>query len=282
MKPFSPFSLNLRGQLREFSQPAVMGIINVTPDSFFGSSRMTTSEMIESQATKMIAEGVDIIDLGGYSSRPGADDVSPSEETDRLLQGIEAIRGISSDIPVSVDTFRADVARQAIEAGADIVNDISGGNLDPDMHATVAQLRVPYIAMHMRGTPQTMSQQTSYNDVTTEVIAELSHTVNKLALLGVNDVIIDPGFGFGKTLEQNYQLLARLEAFACLNRPMLVGVSRKSMIHRLLDTTPDNALNGTTAIDTIALMAGASILRVHDVRPAVENVKIYMETISHL
>jgi dihydropteroate synthase len=275
VKQFTPFSLNIRGTLRQFNSPAVMGILNVTPDSFYAASRHPDNASIESHVKAMVADGVDIIDIGGYSSRPGADQVSPREETGRLLKGIEACRRIAPEIPLSVDTFRADVARAAIEAGADIINDIAGGDLDPGMFDTVAALKVPYILMHMRGTPETMSRLTDYpNGVTADVIADLSHKLNRLALLGVNDVIIDPGFGFSKTVEQNYGMLARLDAFAVLGRPVLAGMSRKSMLYRPLGITADRALNATTAVNVLALTSGAAILRVHDVEAAAQAVKI--------
>ncbi len=275
MRKFTPFSLNIKGRLCEFDRPQVMGILNITPDSFFASSRTIDEEKIAQRVNEMIADGVDMIDIGGYSSRPGANEVSAEEETARLKRGMKVVRSINPDIIVSVDTFRADVAQTAIEEmGADMINDISGGNLDEKMFETVARLNVPYILMHMRGTPATMSELTDYNDVTADVLKELSEKVNRLSLMGVNDVIIDPGFGFAKTQEQNYRLLHDLNVMHVFNRPLLVGVSRKSMIYRALDTTPDNVLNGTTVINTAALLAGASILRVHDVKEASEAVKL--------
>lgn len=217
----------------------------------------------------MLTEGADMIDVGGYSSRPGADEVSASEETERVCRGIEAVRSLSADIPVSVDTFRADVAEAAVAAGANIINDISGGTADEAMFATVARLKTPYVLMHMRGTPQTMQQLTDYTDVTADVIAELSAPLHRLQLMGVADVIIDPGFGFAKTTEQNYELMRNLPAIeSMLGRPVLVGISRKSMITRIAGCTPAEALPGTIALDTFAAMAGASILRVHDVGAA--------------
>ncbi len=259
-----------------FDRPAVMAIINVTPDSFYDQSRNLTSNHIAESARRAVDEGADIIDIGGYSSRPGADNVAEDEELDRLARGLEAVRKVAPSIPVSVDTFRSEVARKCIsELGADIINDISGGNLDQEMFDTVAALRVPYILMHMHGTPETMQSMTDYpQGVTAGVIAELAPKLEKLALLGVNDVIVDPGFGFAKTLEQNYRLLHDLEAFAMLGRPVLVGVSRKSMVTRLLGIKPEDALNATTVLNTIAIERGASILRVHDVRAARETVHI--------
>lgn len=276
---FKRFSLNVAGRLIEFDRPAVMGILNVTPDSFYDGSRSVSDLDIGRRVAEMIEGGVDIIDIGGYSSRPGADDVDTSEELRRLLKGIEVVRRQSCDVLISIDTFRSEVARAGIEAGANIVNDISGGELDERMFDEVASMKVPYVLMHMRGTPLTMSGLTQYNDVTADVISELSGKVNRLSLMGVNDVIVDPGFGFSKSLDQNYEMLRELPAFGCFGRPLLVGVSRKSMICKLLGITPSEALNGTTGINMLSLVGGASILRVHDVAAAVETVKIYMKTI---
>ncbi len=262
-----PFSLNITGKLHEFRQPAVMGILNVTPDSFYSVSQAFNTSAIELRVQQIIAEGADIIDIGGYSSRPGAAEVPETEEMRRLQAGIEIVRSFNKNIPVSIDTFRASVARKAIEDwGADIINDISGGSLDNEMFDAVAELNVPYILMHMRGTPRTMQSHTGYTDVTAEVIAELSRPLHELTLRGVNDIIIDPGFGFAKTLEQNYRLFNNLpHIISMLGRPVLVGISRKSMITRLCGITPDQALPGTIALNTIAALNGASILRVHDV-----------------
>ncbi len=262
-----PFSLNIKGKLHEFRQPAVMGILNVTPDSFYSGSQAFNTSAIELRVQQIIAEGADIIDIGGYSSRPGAAEVPETEEMRRLQAGIEIVRSFNKNIPVSIDTFRASVARKAIEDwGADIINDISGGSLDNEMFDAVAELNVPYILMHMRGTPRTMQSHTGYTDVTAEVIAELSRPLHELTLRGVSDIIIDPGFGFAKTLEQNYRLFNNLpHIISMLGRPVLVGISRKSMITRLCGITPDQALPGTIALNTIAALNGASILRVHDV-----------------
>lgn len=246
-----------------------MGILNVTPDSFYADSRTPEVNAIGRRVERMLTEGVDIIDVGGYSSRSGAGEVSAAEEVRRVCRGIEAVRRLSADIPVSVDTFRADVAEAAVAAGANIINDISGGTADEAMFATVARLKTPYVLMHMRGTPQTMQQLTGYTDVTADVIAELSGPLHRLQLMGVADVIIDPGFGFAKTTEQNYELMRNLTAIeSMLGRPVLVGISRKSMITRIAGCTPAEALPGTIALDTFAAMAGASILRVHDVGAA--------------
>lgn len=273
---FRPFSLNLKGHLAEYDHPAVMGILNVTPDSFYAGSRVTGAVELHRRVERMLAQGADIIDVGGYSSRPGADDVSPEEEMARVRRGVEAIRRVSANIPVSVDTFRADVARRAVlDWGADIVNDISGGAIDSGMFPTVAELKVPYILMHMRGTPATMQTMTAYEDVTADVVAELSGLMHQLELAGVADIIIDPGFGFAKTLDQNYELMRHLPQIAqLLGKPVLVGISRKSMITKLLSVTADEALPGTVALNTFALLNGASILRVHDVEAAVQAVRI--------
>lgn len=272
----NPFTLNINGRLVEYDRPAVMGIINATPDSFYPGSRTADSRAVAERARMMLSQGADMLDLGAYSSRPGAADVSAADEGDRLHMALDAIRSVSADVPVSVDTFRADVAEKAVtEWGADIINDISGGTLDPDMFETVARLHVPYILMHMRGTPADMQQHCCYADVTADVAADLSAKLHRLSVLGVNDVIIDPGFGFSKTLEQNYRMLRELDTFGLLGRPVLVGVSRKSMITRLLGIGSEDALNGTTAVNTLALDRGASILRVHDVQAARQAVDIY-------
>lgn len=269
------YTLNLRGRLYELRRPQVMGILNVTPDSFYAGSRTPEEGQIEARVRTLIDEGADMIDVGGYSSRPGAADVSAEEEADRLRRGLKIVRRLAPDIPVSVDTFRADVARMAVEEeGADMINDISGGEMDARMFRTVARLGVPYILMHMQGTPGTMQQAPHYDDVCAEVVQYLAERIDRLAQMGVCDIIADPGFGFGKTLAHNYRLMARLGDFLALRRPLLVGVSRKSMVCKLLGCTPQEALNGTTALHTAALLAGAHILRVHDVRPAVEACKI--------
>lgn len=266
--------LNIRGNLIEFNRPAVMGIVNVTPDSFFAGSRVP-ADSVTARVSEMMAQGADIIDLGGYSSRPGADTVTAEEELARLVPAIAAIRERFPDIPVSVDTFRADVARECIAQGADIINDIGGGDLDPEMFGTIADLRVPYILMHMRGTPATMQSLTDYDDVVADVMRDLAFKTDRLHQLGVNDVIIDPGFGFAKTVDQNYRLLAALGMFREIGCPVLAGVSRKTMIWKELGIHPDEALNGTTAINMIALMNGADILRVHDVRECAETVRLF-------
>ncbi len=276
MNPFTPFSLNIRGKLFVAERPLVMGILNITPDSFFEESRTVSTDMVKSRVELMLSQGVDIIDIGAYSSRPGAKDVSVDEELSRLSVGLTALREIAPEVLVSVDTFRASVAEIAInEFGADIVNDISGGMLDENMFVTIAQLRVPYILMHMRGTPMTMQSLADYDDVTVDVVHELSTSLRRLKSLGVSDIIIDPGFGFGKTINQNYSLLHHLPHIEkSFGLPVLVGISRKSMITSPLGISAEDALNGTTIINTLALTAGASILRVHDVAAARQAIEL--------
>ena len=252
-----------------------MGIINLTPDSFFEGSRKTAVEDALQQAAKMLNEGAAFLDLGAYSSRPGADDISVQEEMDRLLPVVEAISKNFPEAILSIDTFRAKVAEAAINAGAHIINDISGGQLDEQMFATVAKLQVPYILMHMKGNPKTMQQLADYDDVFGEVYDYFVERYHQLKQLGVKDVVIDPGFGFAKKPEHSYQLMARLEELNSLNLPILAGVSRKKMIYSLLENTAAEALNGTTVLNTIALTKGANILRVHDVKEAVEAVKLW-------
>lgn len=270
------YTINVNGTLMDLSTPRVMGIVNVTPDSFFAGSRTQTEADIARRVEQLLTEGADILDLGGYSSRPGAADVSPAEECERLRLGLSVIRRECPDAVVSVDTFRADVARMCVEEyGAAIINDISGGELDAEMFPTVARLGVPYILMHMQGMPQTMQDKPRYDDLLRDVFLYFARKVQQLRDLGQKDIILDPGFGFGKTLEDNYTLLAHLEEFASVFQlPVLVGVSRKSMITKLLGITPAEALNGTTVLNTLCLTKGAAILRVHDVRPAVEAVRL--------
>lgn len=268
-------SINIKGSLHHFHKPWVMGILNVTPDSFFAESRTIETDDIRRRIDDLISQGADIIDIGGYSSRPGAPEVSTDEEYSRLARGLEAIRKYHPDTLISVDTFRADVARRCVsDWEADIINDISGGNLDAEMWPTVAELQVPYILMHMRGTPSSMQSLCDYNDVTADVIRDLAFKIDAMHQLGIADIIVDPGFGFAKDINQNYQLMAELDQFKQLNAPLLVGISRKSMIYRPLDITPQTAINGTTVLNTFALLRGANILRVHDVKEAVEAVKI--------
>lgn len=250
-----------------------MGILNVTPDSFFAGSRVDLDQTVAT-AERMLAEGATFLDVGGYSTRPGATDISPAEEADRVLPAIEAILDSFPNALISVDTFRASVARQAVESGACLINDVAGGTLDADMFATVADLGVPYVLMHLRGTPQTMQSLATYENVITEVMDELAVRLAELRALGVKDVLLDPGFGFAKTIAQNFTLLSQLEAFQPFNEPLLVGLSRKTTIWKTLGISEEEALNGTTVLNTLALAKGSSILRVHDVREAVETVKL--------
>lgn len=268
--------LKLNQRLYDLHTPVVMGIVNVTPDSFFSLSRFKAGRSLLNQVEQQIADGATIIDVGGYSTRPQAAQVSSEEELRRISEPIEMIRKKFPDTPVSVDTFRSEVARAVVDRyGVAMINDVSGGTLDPFMFETVASLDVAYVLMHMRGTPQTMHASTEYDALLPDVIHFLEKKVAQLHLLGVNDVVIDPGFGFAKTQEQNYELLRKLEYFKEIEVPLLVGLSRKSMIYKLLDTTPEGALNGTTAVHMLALLGGASILRVHDVKEAVEAVNIF-------
>ena len=267
--------LNVNGRLLDLSTPCVMGILNLTPDSFYAHSRMETDEAIAARTHQIVDEGAAIVDVGAYSSRPGAADVSAGEEMARLRRGLEIIRREVPEAVVSVDTFRADVARMCVEEyGVAIVNDISAGELDKDMFATVAELRVPYVIMHMLGRPQDMQQASHYDNVVREVFLYFARKVQQLRDMGAYDLVLDPGFGFGKTLEHNSELMARLEEFSVFELPLLVGISRKSMIYKLLGISPEEALNGTTVLHTIALQKGADSLRVHDVRQAVEAVRI--------
>lgn len=283
MFPAPDYTMNLRGKLVELQRPWVMGILNVTPDSFYADSRtpMAEPERIAHRVRQMLAEGADIIDVGAYSSRSGADDISPLEEMRRLEVALTTVREVAPEVYVSVDTFRSEVARQCVEHfGVDLINDISGGVLDRAMPKVVARLGVPYIIMHMKGNPETMQMAPEYQDVVAEVLEFLARQQQRFFDAGGKDVIIDPGFGFGKTLLHNYRLMDRLQDFHELHAPLLVGVSRKSMIYKLLETTPQEALNGTTVLHTIAMMKGAHILRVHDVQAAVE-ARTLVETMWH-
>ncbi len=268
-------TLNVKGRLVSLSTPLVMGILNVTPDSFYAGSRKQTEEAIAGRIEEILSEGGGMVDVGGYSSRPDAAEVSPEEEMSRLEVALRILRDHYPEVPVSVDTFRSGIARRCVEEyGAAVINDISGGEIDKAMFRTVADLRVPYILMHMRGTPQTMGQHTDYADLLEEVTLYFARKVRELRELGVNDIVLDPGFGFSKTLEQNYLLMRHLGDFRMFGLPLLVGVSRKRMIYQLLGGTPAESLNGTTVLHTYALLNGADILRVHDVRAAVEAVRI--------
>lgn len=273
----SPYTLNIRGSLLSLDRPLVMGILNITPDSFFASSRtpMAQPEAIRQRARRLLSEGADILDVGAYSTRPGAAEITLEEEWQRLGIALKALREEAPDALVSVDTFRAEIAKRSVEEyGVQIINDIAAGDLDRAMLRTVARLGVPYIMMHMQGEPRTMQDAPQYDDVVADVIEHLARRLHKFYGYGGCDAIIDPGFGFGKTVEHNYRLMEHLEDFHELHCPLLVGISRKSMIYRLLDTTPDEALNGTTVLNTIALLRGAHFLRVHDVRPAVEACRL--------
>lgn len=271
-------SINLGGELIDFTVPIIMGIVNVTPDSFYDGGKMEDESVMLAAVEKMVENGVSIIDVGAISTRPGAQLISTKIELGRLLPAVQAIRKNFPDIPVSVDTFRSWVAVRVIdEIGPIIVNDISGGSLDSKMFETIGKLKMPYILSHIQGTPRNMQEDPQYDDVIKEVSTYFSDKVKRLTKLGVTDVIIDPGFGFGKNLEHNFELLNRLDSFKVFQLPVMVGLSRKSMIWKALETTPENALNGTTVANTLALLGGADILRVHDVKEAVEAVKLFCE-----
>ena len=267
-------TINCKGNLIDFSTPRVMGILNITPDSFFDGGKYTNETDILQQTEKMLSDGATFIDVGAYSSRPGAKHISEEEELQRIIPIIQLLTQHFPDIIISVDTFRSTVAKKSVEAGAAIINDISGGTMDNNMFATVAELQVPYIVMHMLGTPQNMQQNPQYDDVTKEVISFFADQIFKLKALQLNDVIIDVGFGFGKTIAHNYELLKNLSLFKNLDAPVLAGISRKSMLYKPLELTPQTALNATTSANTIALLNGAHILRVHDVKEAMEAIKI--------
>jgi dihydropteroate synthase len=271
-------SLNLDGKIMNLSTPRVMGIINATPDSFYGGSRVSEPALVLEKAREMINQGADILDVGAVSSRPGSQEISETEELERLSPVLEAIREDFPDFPVSVDTWRAGVARTVRERfGIQLINDISAGNFDPDMFPTMAKLEIPYIIMHMQGSPANMQDDPAYENLVDELLQFFAERVYKLRKLGLNDIVIDPGFGFGKTLEQNYKLLGQLDSFRMLELPLMAGISRKSMIYKLLDSEPDDALNGTTAAHMALLLKGARLLRVHDVQAAVETVKIFQQ-----
>ena len=275
MEHRTPLFINVNGKLMDLSEPQVMGILNVTPDSFYAGSRAETERDITQRIHQIVNEGASIIDIGAYSSRPNAQHISAEEEMSRLRTGLELIRKHHPEAIVSVDTFRADIARMCVEEyGVAIINDISAGNMDEQMFPTIARLGVPYIIMHMKGTPQNMQETPHYDHFLKEIFYYFSEKVQKLRDLGAKDIIIDPGFGFGKTIEHNYELMNHLEEFHLFELPILAGISRKSMIYKLLGITPEEALNGTTALNTIALTKGAHILRVHDVKEAVETIRI--------
>jgi dihydropteroate synthase len=271
-------TLNLRGNLVSLETPAVMGIVNVTPDSFYSASRKSEEfELIES-AGQMLEEGALILDIGGYSSRPGAADISVSEERERVTKAISIIIREFPEVYISIDTFRSEVATAAVDSGACIINDISGGNLDSQMFDTVARLNIPYVMMHMKGTPQNMVQQSAYNQLLKDILLYFAEKVNELRSKGVKDIILDPGFGFAKTAAQSYEVLRNLDYFKALQLPLLAGLSRKSMIYKTLEVTPEESLNGTTALNMVALVNGASILRVHDVKEAYETIQLFKST----
>lgn len=281
MKGLVQYTINVGGKLLDLGEPQVMGILNVTPDSFYGKSRKQSDEEIAARVRSVLQEGGSMIDIGAYSARPGAADVPVETEMSRLRHGLGILRGEAPDAIVSVDTFRADVARMCVEEyGVQIVNDISGGELDDRMFDTVARLGVPYILMHIKGNPQNMQDNPQYDDLMCEMLVYFGSKVQRLHEMGVKDIILDPGFGFAKTLDHNYELMNRMEDLKVLGLPLLVGVSRKSMIYRLLGTSPEEALNGTTALHAMSLLKGASILRVHDVREAVETVEIVKKILS--
>jgi dihydropteroate synthase len=267
-------TLNLKGELLDVSRPCVMGILNLTPDSFYSNSRVSAVDMALERVENCLQEGAAFIDIGAYSSRPGADDVSTDEELKRLIPAVEAISKRFPEAKLSIDTFRAKVARESIEAGAHLINDISGGELDEQMFETAASLQVPYILMHMKGNPQTMQEDPFYNNVSLEVVDYFEKKVNILKKLGVKDIILDPGFGFAKTIAHNYELLNHLQNLDIFGLPVLAGFSRKSMLYKLLGISPQEALNGTTVLNTLALQKGVSILRVHDVKAAVECITL--------
>lgn len=275
---FIPFQLNIKGRLLDLSTPVVMAIVNVTPDSFYGLSRMNSDKDVLKTVEKVLNDGASIIDVGAYSTHPASRHISEKEETDRLTKPLKAIRSHFPEAIISLDTFRSGVARWAVENfDINIVNDVSGGTLDDYMFETVADLQIPYVLMHMKGTPQTMLQFTDYKNMMSEILGFFEKKSAQLVHLGVKDIIIDPGFGFSKTTEQNYELLAKINYFKELGFPILCGISRKSMIYKFLETTPEEALNGTTALNVLGMTNGANILRVHDVKEAVEAVKIFSQ-----
>ena len=273
-------TITCAGKLVSLSQPVVMGILNMTPDSFYEGSRIRGTEALLRQAEAMLQEGAAILDIGGYSTRPEAPDVTPEEERIRVIPAIRALRQAFPDCLISVDTFRALIAQEAVEAGANIINDVSGGTLDAAMFATAGRLQVPYILMHMRGTPQTMPQFTQYEDIMLELVQFFEPRIVQLQAAGVRDVILDPGFGFAKTIDQNFEVLRHLGDLRLLGLPVLAGLSRKSMTYKTLEIPATEALAGTIALNTIALMHGASILRVHDVKEAVQTIKLFKKSIT--
>ena len=273
---FPKITLNCKGQLVSLEEPIVMGILNITPDSFFDGGQYTKDDSFLQQTEKMLAEGAKIIDIGGMSSRPGAEIIDTSEELDRVIPVIEKITQYFPNTIISIDTIRSVVAKAAVEAGASIINDISAGKLDEDFYQTVANLDVPYILMHMLGKPKNMQDNPTYEDISLTILDFFIKEVGKLRELGIKDIILDPGFGFGKTIDHNYEILNKLHTFQILDLPILAGMSRKSMIYKFLGTSSQTALNGTTALNMVALQQGAKILRVHDVKEAVETIKLHL------
>ncbi len=267
----------LKDKLFDFSKPKVMGIINCTPDSFYAESRYSTEIKLINQIEKMISDGVDILDIGGYSSRPGAKEISIQEEINRILPVLTLINKEFGSIPVSLDTFRSEVARIGLENGADLINDISAWEIDPELLNIVAHYKCPYVLMHMKGMPDTMQVNPQYNHLLTEMFSFFSKKIAVLHEKGITDILLDPGFGFGKTVEQNYEILASLDQFKFLGKPILAGFSRKSMIYKKLNSTPEASLNGTTALNTVALLKGAAVLRVHDVKEAKEIIELMLD-----
>ena len=268
-------TINCNGRLIDLSEPKIMGILNTTPDSFYDGGSNQSINLILEKVEKHLSEGADILDIGGYSTKPGAETISEQEEIDRTAPIIETIIKNHPELIISIDTFRGNVAHEAVKAGASIINDVSGWELDENMFAAITDLKVPYILMHMKGTPQTMQKNAEYKDVTLEVNEYFAKKIAQLKAAKINDIILDPGFGFAKTLEQNYELFSKMEALGFGDFPLLVGVSRKSMIYKLFDTTPQEALNGTSVLNMVALQKGAKILRVHDVKAAKETLQIY-------
>ena len=268
-------TINCNGRLIDLNEPKIMGILNTTPNSFYDGGSSQSMDLILDKVEKYLSEGADILDIGGYSTKPGAEEISEQEEIDRTAPVIEAISTKYPETIISVDTFRGNVAREAVNAGASIINDVSGWELDENMFPAIVDLNVPYILMHMKGTPQTMQNEPEYNDVTLEVNEYFAKKIAQLKAAKVKDIILDPGFGFAKTLEHNYELFSKLEALGFGEFPLLVGISRKSMIYKLVDSTPQEALNGTSVLNMVALQKGAKILRVHDVKAAKETLQIY-------
>ncbi len=275
-------TINCNGKLIDLSKPQVMGILNISKDSFYDGGKYTKKSKILERVKQIVNEGAKIIDIGAYSTRPGAKNIKPKDELNKLSKTLEIIRNKYTEIIISVDTFRANIAKRMVnEFKVDMINDIGGGTLDKKMFETIAQINVPYIMMHILGTPQTMQINPVYNNIVAEIIKSFSEKINKFSLLGVKDIILDPGFGFGKTINHNYELLRRLNEFYIFKLPILVGISRKSMIYKKLKTTAKESLNGTTVLNTISLINGANILRVHDVRAAVESVKLFTSTFEY-